>query len=126
MSDGHSEMQLREQSSLPAIPAADDGWNDAAREANERMIRGQLLKFADWRWTTGKEATPIENGTKLVALATAAAWVKWKDNKPVQSIMREKGRRLPEREELGDMDQDQWEEQPDGSRKDPYQSTRFV
>jgi hypothetical protein len=26
----------------------DDGWNDAAAEANERVLRGTLLKFSDW------------------------------------------------------------------------------
>src|SRR5262249_20349228 len=63
MSDNHS---LMKQQTMPA----DDGWNDAANEAGERTIRGTLLKFSDWRWTAGKEATEIETGTRLVALAT--------------------------------------------------------
>ena len=50
MSDHQS---LIEQQHIPA----DDGWDDAAGEASERTIRGHLLKFADWRWTLGKEAT---------------------------------------------------------------------
>jgi len=49
MSDNHTEMQ-RYQQQLPAS----DGWSDAAAEAGERMIRGRLLKFADWRWNAGK------------------------------------------------------------------------
>ena len=68
MSNNHSLMK--------SVPAG-DGWNDAAVEAAERTIRGTLLKFADWRWTAGKEATPIADGTKLVALATVAMWVRW-------------------------------------------------
>jgi hypothetical protein len=27
----------------------DDGWQDAAREAEQRLLRGTLLRFADWR-----------------------------------------------------------------------------
>ena len=79
MSDNHT---LMHQQALAKPPPATDGWDDAAAEAAERTIRGQLLKFADWRWTVGKEATPIQDATKLVALATSAMWVRWEDGKP--------------------------------------------
>ena len=49
-------------SNLPSIPN-NDGWGDAANEAGGHTIRGTLLKFADWRWTCGKEAAPLPNGT---------------------------------------------------------------
>src|SRR5262245_46414870 len=126
MSDNHTEMQKREQRAVTTPPAADDGWNDAAVEAGERTIRGTLLKFSDWRWTSGKEATPVEVGTKLVALATAAGWVRWENNKPAEHRMRQPGRRLPERDELGYTDQNEWEAGPDGEPKDPWQNTRWV
>jgi hypothetical protein len=35
----------------------DDGWDDAAAENAERVIKGTLLKFSEWRWTKGKEGT---------------------------------------------------------------------
>jgi len=108
------------------IPPSDDGWDDAAVEANERVIKGILLKFADWKWTKGKEGTPVEDGTQLVALSTTAAWVKWEGGKPVEYRMREPGHRLPDREELGDLDEANWEAGPDGEPRDPWQSTRFV
>ena len=104
----------------------DDCWNDAAVEANERVIKGTLLKFADWRWTKGKESTPVEDGTRLVALSTTAAWVKWKEGKPAEYRTRETGRRLPDREEFDDTDEANWEAGPDGKPRDPWQSTRFV
>src|SRR5262245_5990447 len=110
----------------PAPPPSDDGWNDAAVEANERVIKGTLLKFADWKWTKGKESIPVEDGARLVALGTAAAWVEWRNGKPVSYRMREPGRRLPDREELGDLDEADWEPGPDGKPRDPQQSTRFV
>ena len=124
MSDGHTTMQIHEQS-LPAA-AADDGWGDAAAEAAERSIRGTLLKFADWRWTAGKEPTPIEDGTHLVALATAAMWQRWGNGKPAEVIVRQPGRRLPDRDELGHLDESEWEEGPGGEPKDPWQNTRLV
>jgi hypothetical protein len=117
MSDNHSVMKS---------PPADDGWNDAASEAGERTIRGTLLKFADWRWTAGKEATPVEAGTRLVALATAAMWVRWEDGKPAEYRMRQPGRRLPERDELGCNDESEWEAGPGGEPQDPWRNTRLV
>jgi hypothetical protein len=123
MSDGHTLMQKQQELT---VPAADDGWDDAAAEAAERTIRGTLLKFADWRWTAGKEATLVEDGTKLVALATAAMWVRWENNRPVEHIVRQPGKRLPDREDLGYNDQAEWEKSPDDEPKDPWQNTRLV
>ncbi len=40
--------------------------------------------------------------------------------------MRLAGKPLPEREELGDLDETEWEAGPDGKQRDPWQSTRFV
>jgi hypothetical protein len=123
MSDNHT---LMHQQALAKPPPAADGWDDAAAEAAERTIRGQLLKFADWRWTAGKESAPVEDGTKLVALATAALWQRWEDGKPVENRMREPGRRLPDRDELNHLDKSLWEEGPDGEPQDPWQNTRLV
>ena len=113
---------LSEQQHIPA----DDGWDDAAGEASERTIRGHLLKFADWRWTLGKEATPVDNGTRLIALATAAMWVRWEDGKPVEHIIRRPGERLPEREKLSHTNEDEWETGPGGEPKDPWANTQLV
>jgi hypothetical protein len=108
------------------ITSTDDGWGDAAAEQEASVIRGTLLKFGDWRWSKGKEGTEVEEGTKLVALQTRAAWVKWNDGKPCEYIMRIAGKALPEREELGDTDESKWPLGPDKQAKDPWQNTRFV
>src|SRR5260221_9082393 len=97
-----------------ATTITNDGWNDAAAEANARVLRGTLLKFADWNWTRGKEAAPIEKGTKLVAIGTAAAWVRWQNGKPVETRLREAGAKMPEREELGYHDENSWEKDASG------------
>jgi hypothetical protein len=124
MSDNHTAMQKQQQQNL-TVPTS-DGWNDAASEAAEQTIRGTLLKFSDWKWWTGKEATPVPDGTRLVALATAAGWVRWENSKPVEYRMREPGRRLPNRDELGYTDQSEWEDGPSGEAKDPWANTRWV
>ena len=120
MSDSHEMKKYQEQ--LPA----NDGWGDAANEAAEHTIRGKLLKFSDWKWYSGKESTMVPDGTRLVALATAAGWVRWENGKPVEYHMRTPGRRLPDRDELGYDDQDEWETGLDGEPKDPLQNTRWV
>jgi hypothetical protein len=105
----------------------DDGWDDAAAENAERVIKGTLLRFNDWRWTKGKEGTEVEEGAALVALGTAAAWVKWRDGKPIEYLMRQPGKKLPDRDELSDPEGcGTWEIGPDGEPKDPWQNTRFV
>ena len=63
---------------------------------------------------------------KLIALATAAMWVKWQDSKPVEYRVRQAGQRLPERDELGDDDQNLWETGSDGNPADPWRNTRLV
>ena len=103
-----------------AIIQNDDGWGDAAAENAERVIKGTLLKFSDWRWTKGKEGTEVKEGTTLVALGTSAAWVKWHNGKPVEYQMRQPGQKLPDRSELSDPEGcGTWETGPDGEPKDP-------
>jgi hypothetical protein len=103
----------------------DDGWTDAAAEAHERVLRGTLLRFADWTWSRGREATPVEKGTCLIATGVAAAWVKWAGGKPVEYRMKPSGQPMAAREALGDNDTAAWES-PDGKPRDPWQNTRFV
>jgi hypothetical protein len=109
------------------LPAnTDDGWSDTAAEIESQVIRGKLLKFADWRWTKGVEGDEVGEGTQLLAIGTAAGWVKWQAGKPVQYIMRQPGKQLPKRSELGELDESAWEPGPDGKPRDPFQNSRFV
>ena len=90
------------------------------------MIRGQLLKFADRRWTTGTEATQVADGTTLVAVGTVAAWVRWEDGKPVEQLVRRPGERLPERDQLSHTNEREWPNGPGNEPQDPWQNTRLV
>src|SRR6516225_5073857 len=112
------------QQQLPAN--SDDGWSDTAAEIESQVLRGKLLKFADWRWTKGTEGDEVEEGTQLVAIGTAATWVKWAGGKPVQYVTRQPRKMLPHRDGLGDHDEFLWEMGPDNRPRDPWQNTRFV
>jgi hypothetical protein len=113
-------------SELAKYEAIDDGWNDAAEEANARILRGALLKHLDGRWVQGREGEPVEDGFRLIALSCALGWVRWEGGKPVEYRMREPGKPFPEREDLGDDDQTAWEKAPDGTPRDPWALTRLT
>jgi hypothetical protein len=106
---------------------ADDGWDEAAAETSGRAIQGTILKFNDWKWTPGKEALPLPEGTRLVAVKTGAAFVRWEDKRPVEYIWREKGKSLPDREDLSMWeDRSAWEIGLSGDKEDPWRNTRYV
>lgn len=102
----------------------DDGWNDEANDASAKIIQGQLLKFSEGFWTFGQNATPVEDKFRLMAEATAAAWVRWEAGKPVEYRLR-KGP-WEDRGDLGYEDASSWEAGPDGKPRDPWQQTKFV
>ena len=84
------------------------------------------MKFADWKWTKGKESIEVKHGTAFVALGTTAGWVKWYGGKPIEYKVRQAGHRLPDRDELGDLEEDDWELGPDNKPKDPVGRIRAL
>jgi hypothetical protein len=59
-------------------------------------------------------------------MATTALWVRWQDGKPVEYRVREPGRALPFRDELGYDDKSEWETGRNGEPQDPWKNTRLV
>src|SRR5215471_5854562 len=92
-----------------ALANTDDGFSDAAVDANSKVLRGTLVTFSDGRWYRGKEKIEIKEGARYAAVGTAHFWQKWLAKQPVETVMRETGKPLPERETLGDMDEAEWE-----------------
>jgi hypothetical protein len=103
-----------------------DGWDDEAASANERMLKGTLLKCVDGNWSLSKEGTPVKDGLQFVPTGTVAAWVRWSEGKPVQHVFRNERGFLPARESLGDLDEGEWEVGPDGDVQDRWRNTRYV
>jgi hypothetical protein len=103
---------------------ADGGWNDVVREGGDRLIKGDILKYRDWRWWVGSVVVP--DGTRLATLAVIAYWQRWDNQKSVEIKVREPGGVLPDRHELSHADPSQWPIGPSGDRQDPWQDTRAV
>jgi hypothetical protein len=110
---------------LPILATNNDGWSLAAAENDARVIRGSIITFADWHWSVRGDSTHID-GRKLIAIGTAALWQKWEHGKPAEHILRQPGKALPERDELGDNDAAAWDVGPGGFPKDPWSNTRLV
>jgi hypothetical protein len=113
---------------LVLVDATDDGWANAAAEAESRLIQGDLVLFTDWQWTRGSEKASIEKGTKYIAVGIRSAWVRWENGKPVEYRTADHPGRhlLPSRETLGYLDKSQWELDARGDPKEPWANTRYV
>jgi hypothetical protein len=66
----------------------------------------------------GKEEEPIEIGTRFLVTGVTRAWVHWVNGKPEYHVY-DPDQRMPDREELGDLDKKDKED-------DPWQNTRLV
>ena len=62
----------------------------------------------------------------MIAVATAAAWVKWREDKPVEYRLREPGAALRTVRSSATTIGRNGKLGPDGKVRDPWQSTRFV
>jgi hypothetical protein len=108
-----------------------DPYEEFANDQSQRPFAGDLLIFSKHgNWECGQDRTDVEEGTRMVAHMPSIkrGWVKWRDNTPVATIMGlvAEGFRPPPREELGDLDENEWEEMPDGKPRDPWQLTNHV
>jgi hypothetical protein len=99
----------------------DDGFADAAKEAESNAIRGSIIKFSKGLWSPA-----LPEDSRLVATETREAWVRWDDGAPVEHIWQQPARRLPERDELSLPDEADWPIGLDGKPADPWQLTRYL
>jgi hypothetical protein len=102
----------------------DDGFAQAAAEADRRVIEGEILKFVDGVWTVSKQ--PVPAGTQFIPVRLQMAWVKWRGQKPVDYVWPQINGYLPARETLGDDDEDDWPAGLNGNPEDPWRNTRFI
>jgi hypothetical protein len=92
---------------------------------------GDLLTFNKYgEYKAGQEKVEVPLGTRLVVHVptTLIGYVRWKDNKPVdfQMGLLSEGFVPPKRDELGYLDQVQWETFENGGVKDPWQLSNQV
>jgi hypothetical protein len=114
-----AQQQANDGGALVLVDASDDGWSDAAAEADARWIQGTLVLFADWQWTQGSEKTLMEKGRKLLAVGVRSVQVRWENGKPVEYRTALPGHHLlPSRESLGYLNKAEWEIDTRGDAKD--------
>jgi hypothetical protein len=119
----------RNSTALTPYRADDDGWNSpiVPSEGGGRQIQGTLLTFVDKQWFAGtgkfKEEVPI--GTQLIAVAFRQGWKRWKDGVVVDFVTEIDGH-YPRRNELGYLDEREWECGPDDKPGDPWQDSREI
>lgn len=101
-----------------------------AKAGVNRNIVGKLLKFSKGDYMLGQENEEIEEDTEVVACLDTleTGWIKWFDNKPVDAVVGKAfdGFAPPVRSKLGDDDQDAWEEDDNGDKRDPWQFTNAM
>jgi hypothetical protein len=104
-------------------------WLEIAAEL-DRLIGAPYLKFSKQGEFAISDTETLPAGTRCVAHTDEImfGWRKWQDNKVVETRMGRVADRFvpPQRQDLGDTDEDEWELQDDGSRKDRWQFTASV
>jgi hypothetical protein len=102
----------------------DDGFNSFAG-GEDRLITGDMVTFADGVFRVGKERAALPED--LIAISVKARWQKWQNKRVVDTAFLNESGRFPDRGDLGDLDESQWEVGLDGeTRKDPWSNARFV
>jgi hypothetical protein len=101
-----------------------------AAEESKRMFLGTLIKFRKGDWEMGVNGDSISPGMRFVAVmdTLTTGYIKWFGGKPVDSRMGLVADefRPPYRDELDDLDRENWVVDTRGDRKDPWQRTRLL
>lgn len=125
----------KELAKAPSRAIAQQGernaYQEAADEKLQSQIEGDILKFVKGEWTAGQDQEELEIGTELIMGINTMewGWQRWMDNKPTDFKMGLIGERYTPalREELGDLDEEKWEENLDGNGvRDPWQYVMMV
>ncbi|WP_161850223.1 hypothetical protein [Bradyrhizobium sp. CCBAU 051011] len=114
-----------------AVALADgaDPFQAFADAVAPQFIVGKLLKFSKGDWISGEYNEPVEQKALIAGLhALATGWVRWSNNKPAETIMTTVNSRQvpPRRHELGHDDEEAWEADDRGQKKDPWQFTTYL
>jgi hypothetical protein len=108
------------------LPALNDGFEDEEGTA-DRVIVGTLIKFgtdAIWKDRIG---AAVPANLQLLAVACTAVVQRWGNRKPIQTIMKPPGQKLPDVDALNkEVPRAEWEPGPDGQPKPPWQHQLVV
>jgi len=107
-----------------------DPYAAYADEISTRPFDGDLLRFTKHgEYKAGQEQTVLDEGMRMIVGMPfmKRGWVKWEDNQPVAHILGlvSEGFTPQPREELGDLDEAEWELLGD-KPNDPWQMTTYL
>jgi hypothetical protein len=110
----------------PYLPPSefDDGFGVAEPGAGS-LIQGKMVRFKDDSFLIGGTDHMPEDVKRLTVVSMLTLWTKWCDGKPTH-VVTPTGQVHPQREEMGDLDQDEWEAGLDGRPSDPWRDSRHV
>ena len=98
-----------------------DGFALAAESTNNAPSRLAILKHRKGIYEVhGTSGGTIPLNSKFLVLNVMHGWVRIEKGKKIQRIAREPGKHFPDRNELGDMDQDKWPVGLSGEPSDPW------
>jgi hypothetical protein len=107
-----------------------EGFEDSTEGAQERggqVIQGQRVKFtneATWETDDGGE---IDENREFIAVDVARMVQRWRDQKPVETIILAPHQKFPDVAELNaNVPREEWVEGPDGNPRGPWQSSHVV
>ena len=115
-----NEIAKTNGSTLPVIQEA----QAIAKAAQENAGFEKMLKFKKGTYECDGQIVPL--GTQYVAhcIGWTMTWIKFEDQKPVEGSRKRyrvgDGRRVPQRDELGDLDMSKWPPGLSGPHSDPW------
>ena len=111
-------------------PTAANPFSAYGEAATHKNIVGELLKFSKGDWMSGQDNDDVAVGTQFVANMDEMliGWIRWQDNKPTDHIMGKvsAGYQKMRRNELGDLDEKEWEVDDRGDPRDPWQESNYL
>jgi hypothetical protein len=94
-----------------------DGFDTSSEN---RLIQGEIIRFADGKWST-KEGVAMSPDLTLLAVGTTRALQRWEARMPVETIIERPGERLPDLAQLNEaIPEEQWEAGLDGKPHPPW------
>jgi hypothetical protein len=103
---------------LPALVIDHDGFDDTG--VDDRLIQGTIIRCVDGVWSA-KDETSFSKETRLIVLNTSEALQRWENQRPVETIIKKPGQRLPDVDELNaKIPKKRWEKGLDGQARAPW------
>jgi hypothetical protein len=120
--------ELTTSSKTEIVKAEEDPYTAYADTVSPKFIVGELLRFHKGDWLVSDDVIAVDTIVVPVMESLLAGWVRWSGGKPTEQIMVRvgSGQRPPKRSELGDTEEDCWDTDANGEKRDPWQFTNYL